>query len=86
MAERAVDASRHVGLVGQIGSGAREVWGKAGARSVKGQHGTWAGGVRNVQGWLRPFGGWDGWSAHTISFLSDFFLRTLRCDRDLDQF
>ena len=31
------------------------------------------GGVRNVQGWLRPFWGWDGWSAHTISFLSDFF-------------
>jgi len=44
-----------------------------GGQSVKGQHGTWAGGVRNVQGWLRPFGGWDGWSAHTISFLSVFF-------------
>jgi hypothetical protein len=71
-----------VGLVGQIGSGAREVWGKGGTECERAARNIWAGGARNVQSWLRPFGdGMDG--QHTHHFLSfRFFLGTLRCDRD----
>lgn len=83
-----MDARRHVGFVGQIGSSAREVWGKAGG-GVKGhrQRGTWAWGVRNVQVGYGLLGtglmvstqrlGWIG-----IFLFFEFFLGALRFDRD----
>lgn len=37
------------GWLVRSGPGAWEVWGKARGRGVKGQRGTWAWGVRNVQ-------------------------------------
>lgn len=89
-----VDACRHVGLVGQIGSVAREVWGKAGGRvpdcrCVKRAARNMGWGCAKRARLLAAFRGWDGMDGQqlpgwmpVIFLLFLNFLGTLRFDMD----